>query len=426
MIDTHQEPIKVIIGGVNTGVENYDYYIDELKELTRANNMNPISEVVQNLDRPVAGTYFGTGKIDEIKYLASETSAKILVVNDELSPTQIRNLEHDTGLRVIDRTELILEIFANRAQTKQAKLQVALARAQYEIPRLHTTDDSLDQQRGGGGLSNRGSGETKLELNRRTLGKQIAFIKQELNELTASEATRRKERTKSQLPQVALVGYTNAGKSTTMNQLIEVFGGNNEFQKSTKQVFEKDMLFATLDTNVRRINLPNNFDFLLSDTVGFVSNLPHKLVESFKATLQEAVDADLLVQVVDYSDPNYKEMIKTTNDVLKEIGVDHKPMIVGFNKADKTDHPYPEIDGNDIYYSAKDEKSIKMLSDLIVTKVFDNYQNLTLELPLSAGKEIAYLHANAQVIKEDYQDDKLVIEVKLDPIDANRFEKFSK
>lgn len=424
MIDTHQEKTKVIVAGVNTGVDNYDYYMNELKELAAANNMEVVAEVVQNLDRPVAGTYFGTGKIDEIKNLASETGAVSLVVNDELSPTQIRNLEKETKIRLVDRTELILEIFANRAQTKQAKLQVSLARAQYELPRLHTTDDALDQQRGGGGLSNRGAGETKLELNRRTLGKQIAFIKQELKEITASEATRRKERTKSQLPQVALVGYTNAGKSTTMNNLIQVFGGNNEVQKSQKQVFEKDMLFATLDTNVRRINLPNNFSFLLSDTVGFVSNLPHKLVESFKATLQEAVDADLLVQVVDFSDPNFATMIKTTNEVLAEIGVAQKPMILAFNKADKTTHPYPEIDGNDIYYSARDEKSIKMLSDLIVAKVFDNYEDLTLELPLSSGKEIAYLHANAQVVEEDYQDDKLVIHVKLDPIDAKRFEKF--
>ena len=381
--------------------------------------MEVVGQSYQNAESIVAGTYFGVGKINEIRTMAQGLKAKVLVLNDELTPVQIRNLEKLTKMRVIDRTELILEIFASRARTKQAKLQVQLARLQYELPRLHPSENNLDQQRGGG-FANRGAGESKLEMNRRTIGKQISAIKKELKAVASQEEIKSARRNQSRIPKVALVGYTNAGKSTTMNGLLKEFSKEG----SDKEVFVKNMLFATLDTSVRRIDLKDNFSFILSDTVGFISKLPHNLVESFKATLQETKDADLLINVVDASDPNMVQMIRTTQNVLDEIGVKGIPMITAYNKADKTDRNYPQIEGSDILYSAIDPKSIKLLADLITKRVFSNYEKLNLNLPLSAGKELAYLHENAQVLSENYEEDGVHIEANIAPDDQSRFEKY--
>ncbi len=410
---------KAYIAGVNLNDPNFDYYMTELANLTEADNMEVVGQSYQNAESIVAGTYFGVGKINEIRTMAQGLKAKVLVLNDELTPVQIRNLEKLTKMRVIDRTELILEIFASRARTKQAKLQVQLARLQYELPRLHPSENNLDQQRGGG-FANRGAGESKLEMNRRTIGKQISAIKKELKAVASQEEIKSARRNQSRIPKVALVGYTNAGKSTTMNGLLKEFSKEG----SDKEVFVKNMLFATLDTSVRRIDLKDNFSFILSDTVGFISKLPHNLVESFKATLQETKDADLLINVVDASDPNMVQMIRTTQNVLNEIGVKGIPMITAYNKADKTDRNYPQIEGSDILYSAIDSKSIKMLADLITKRVFSNYEKLNLNLPLSAGKELAYLHENAQVLSENYEEDGVHIEANIAPDDQSRFEKY--
>lgn len=404
---------------MNLNDPNFDYYMTELANLTEADNMEVVGQSYQNAESIVAGTYFGVGKINEIRTMAQGLKAKVLVLNDELTPVQIRNLEKLTKMRVIDRTELILEIFASRARTKQAKLQVQLARLQYELPRLHPSENNLDQQRGGG-FANRGAGESKLEMNRRTIGKQISAIKKELKAVASQEEIKSARRNQSRIPKVALVGYTNAGKSTTMNGLLKEFSKEG----SDKEVFVKNMLFATLDTSVRRIDLKDNFSFILSDTVGFISKLPHNLVESFKATLQETKDADLLINVVDASDPNMVQMIRTTQNVLDEIGVKGIPMITAYNKADKTDRNYPQIEGSDILYSAIDPKSIKLLADLITKRVFSNYEKLNLNLPLSAGKELAYLHENAQVLSENYEEDGVHIEANIAPDDQGRFEKY--
>lgn len=416
MIDNQPKKTKAYIAGVNLNDPNFDYYMTELANLTEADNMEVVGQSYQNAESIVAGTYFGVGKINEIRTMAQGLKAKVLVLNDELTPVQIRNLEKLTKMRVIDRTELILEIFASRARTKQAKLQVQLARLQYELPRLHPSENNLDQQRGGG-FANRGAGESKLEMNRRTIGKQISAIKKELKAVASQEEIKSARRNQSRIPKVALVGYTNAGKSTTMNGLLTKEG-------SDKEVFVKNMLFATLDTSVRRIDLKDNFSFILSDTVGFISKLPHNLVESFKATLQETKDADLLINVVDASDPNMVQMIRTTQNVLDEIGVKGIPMITAYNKADKTDRNYPQIEGSDILYSAIDPKSIKLLADLITKRVFSNYEKLNLNLPLSAGKELAYLHENAQVLSENYEEDGVHIEANIAPDDQSRFEKY--
>ena len=421
MIDNIPRKTKAFIAGANLNDPNFDYYMNELANLTEAANMEVVGQARQNEEHIIAGTYFGLGKINEIKDMAHGLKAKVLILNDELTPVQIRNLEKLTKLRVIDRTELILEIFSKRARTKQAKLQVQLARLQYELPRLHPSENTLDQQRGnggstGGGFANRGAGESKLELNRRTIGKQISIIKRELQTIDKQEQIKAKRRNQNHILKVALVGYTNAGKSTTMNGLLKEFS-----KHSDKQVFVKNMLFATLDTNVRRIDLENNFSFILSDTVGFISKLPHNLIESFKATLQEVKDADLLINVVDASDPNMIQMIRTTQNVLKEIGVKNTPMITAYNKADKSQRNYPQIEGSGILYSAVDTKSIETLADLITKRIFSNYKKINLLLPLSAGKILSYLHENAQVLKESYQNDGVHIAVRLSPREQAQF-----
>lgn len=421
MIDNTPRKTKAFIAGANLNDPNFDYYMSELANLTEAANMEVVGQARQNEEHIIAGTYFGLGKINEIKDMAHGLKAKVLILNDELTPVQIRNLEKLTKLRVIDRTELILEIFSKRARTKQAKLQVQLARLQYELPRLHPSENTLDQQRGnggstGGGFANRGAGESKLELNRRTIGKQISIIKRELQAIDKQEQIKAKRRNQNHIPKVALVGYTNAGKSTTMNGLLKEFS-----KHSDKQVFVKNMLFATLDTNVRRIDLENNFSFILSDTVGFISKLPHNLIESFKATLQEVKDADLLINVVDASDPNMIQMIRTTQNVLKEIGVKNTPMITAYNKADKSQRNYPQIEGSGILYSAVDTKSIETLADLITKRIFSNYKKINLLLPLSAGKILSYLHENAQILKESYQNDGVHIAVRLSPREQAQF-----
>ena len=421
MIDNTPRKTKAFIAGANLNDPNFDYYMSELANLTEAANMEVVGQARQNEEHIIAGTYFGLGKINEIKDMAHGLKAKVLILNDELTPVQIRNLEKLTKLRVIDRTELILEIFSKRARTKQAKLQVQLARLQYELPRLHPSENTLDQQRGnggstGGGFANRGAGESKLELNRRTIGKQISIIKRELQAIDKQEQIKAKRRNQNHIPKVALVGYTNAGKSTTMNGLLKEFS-----KHSDKQVFVKNMLFATLDTNVRRIDLENNFSFILSDTVGFISKLPHNLIESFKATLQEVKDADLLINVVDATDPNIIQMIRTTQNVLNEIGVKNTPMITAYNKADKSQRNYPQIEGSGILYSAVDTKSIETLADLITKRIFSNYKKINLLLPLSAGKILSYLHENAQVLKESYQNDGVHIAVRLSPREQAQF-----
>ena len=306
-METTEKPEKVLVTGISMHKDDFNYTMHELAELARGNGMDVVGEVRQNIEKPYLGTYFGHGKIREIKALAAEKDATTIIVNNELTPSQINNLEKLLGTHIIDRTELILQIFAMRAHTKQAKTQVEIAQLQYQLPRLHPSANNLDQQRNGG-MSNRGLGETQLELDRRVIQKRISHLRQVIKETEKEQRIQKAQRKRHALPTVALVGYTNAGKSTTMNGLLRLFNKDSEH----KQVFEKNMLFATLDTSVREITLPSHRHFLLSDTVGFVSNLPHNLVESFKATLAEAAEADLLVQVVDYADPNYPDMMATT------------------------------------------------------------------------------------------------------------------
>ncbi|CAM3108888.1 GTPase HflX [Lactiplantibacillus plajomi] len=416
---------EVIIAGMSKTVPNYAYAMSELEALVEANNMHAALRIDQGLEKPNPATFFGKGKVVEIKELAESHDLNVMVINADLTPSQVRNLEEQTGVQIIDRTGLILEIFGNRARSKEAKLQVKIAQLQYQLPRLRTSiSNRLDQQAGaaaggGGGFTNRGSGETQLELNRRTIQDRISHAKHELKELNKDEEVRRAQRDRAGLPNVALVGYTNSGKSTTMNGLVKLFGKGED-----KQVFEKDMLFATLDTSIRQLTFPDNKQLLLSDTVGFVSDLPHNLINAFRSTLSEAANADLLIQVIDYADPHYKEMMATTEKTLKEIGVHDVPMIYAFNKADLTEADYPNQQEDQLIYAAKDEASLQALTKMIKAKVFKDYVTTTLLIPFSDGDVVAYLNDHANILKTDYLADGTQLKVELNSVDAQRYAKY--
>ncbi|MCT3072678.1 GTPase HflX [Leuconostoc citreum] len=424
---TNQGQRRVFLIGLSTNASNIDYELEELANLAKANQLIPEIIFSQKLERPNPATYFGKGKVDELAEAVKTYDVDMIVANDELSPSQIRNLEKVTQATVLDRTGLILDIFAQRAQTKAAKLQVQLARLQYQLPRLRTSMSvSLDQQTGagGGGFTSRGSGETKLEESRRRITSQMVHIRQELADLSKGEDTRSARRTANNLPNVALVGYTNAGKSTLMNRLLARFGIGTE-SDDTKQVFEKDMLFATLNTTVRQLTLPDKTQFLLSDTVGFVSKLPHNLVAAFKSTLQEAAQADLLLQVVDISDPHYKDMMTTTENTLREVGITNIPMVTVYNKADKTTLNYPDVSGeNAITLSALEAASQDALITLIQKHVFKDNETVTLHIPFDQGAVQAKLAANHTFIAENYDDSGTLLTVELSQLELEQFKKY--
>ena len=424
-MDTNiQTDEPVIITGLNTGQDDYDYSMVELAELAQANHMDVVERVDQVIDRPNPGTYFGKGKVDEIRDVAVANHVNTIITNDELTPSQLRNLEQETECKILDRTALILEIFANRAQTKEAKIQVQIAELQYRLPRLQTSaSERLDQQTGGGsGFTNRGAGETKLEMDRRTIQHHISHLRQELAAIDKSEKTKRKLRSKSAIPTAALVGYTNSGKSTIMNGLVRKYGTAEE-----KTVFEKNMLFATLDTSVRQLTLPDQKRFLLSDTVGFVSKLPTHLVESFKSTLAEAANADLLIQVSDYSDPHYEQMMQTTERTLKQIGIENIPIINVFNKADKTEIEFPVLEGDDqVVISARQGESLDLLVDVIKKHLFKDYVTANLLIPFTDGHVVSYLNEHTNILDTEYQNDGTLLTVEMSLKDYNRFNKYEK
>jgi len=415
------EKTRVIVAGVSHLQPDFEYTMQELAALVEANNMEVADTIVQNVNSVSGKTYFGAGKVTEIKEIANADDVQIIVLNDELTPSQIRNLEKETKLSFMDRTELILQVFSNRAQTRQAKLQVEIAKLKYQLPRIHPSGNPLDQQSASGGLANRGAGESKLELDRRVIRKRITALRNDLKTVDKTVDVQSRRRTNTSLPLVSLVGYTNAGKSTTMNGILNF----NKEDSADRKVFEKDMLFATLDTSVRRIDLEDNSSFLLSDTVGFVSKLPHNLVESFKTTLKEAQDADLLIQVIDVSDEHWKNMIEVTEKTLKEVGVVDKPMIYAFNKADlKEGQQFPTIEGDNIYYSAIDKDSIAKLVDLIKLKVFSNYKQAELLIPYNEQKVAEEILKNSQVITKEFTNDGSLIKANLSPDELEKFNKY--
>ncbi len=411
---------KAIVIGVNyrSQEDNFENLIKELKRLVIACNIKVVGEITQNLDHINNTHYVGKGKTEELKSLLDFTNADIVIANDELSASQIRTLEDKLGVKVIDRTMLILEIFSQRAKTREAKLQVEMARLQYMLPRLFGQKD-YDRQGGGAGLINRGSGETKLELDRRKIEDKISNIKQELKALVSQRGIQRKRRKKSGIPVVSLVGYTNAGKSTIMNKMVEMSNSSPD-----KQVFEKDMLFATLETSVREITLPDNKSFLLTDTVGFINKLPHHLVKAFRSTLEEVVEADLIIHVIDYSDPQYEKFIVVTNETLKEIGVNNIPVIYALNKADLTGADFPNVVNDRIYLSAKEKIGITELNQLISNHIFNDYLKCEMLIPYEEGQLISYFHENASVLTISYEEEGTMLTVECKESDYEKYQEY--
>lgn len=413
---------RAIVVGVNLKKdEHFEYGLEELHNLAEALNVEVVGEVTQNLDRVNSAHYVGKGKIDEIKAFYEEADANLVIFNDELSPSQIRNLEEALDCKVIDRTMLILDIFARRAKSKEAQMQVELAQLQYMLPRLIGLRASLGRQGGGtgGGFQNRGAGETKLELDRRKIEDQIAKIRRDLEHVKEQRVTQRKQRKKNEVPVVSIVGYTNAGKSTVMNRLLAKTG-----QLDDKQVFEKDMLFATLETSVRQIRLPDQKEFLLTDTVGFVSKLPTHLVKAFRSTLEEAREADLLLHVVDVSNEEYRYMMDVTNKTLQAVGVEDVPTLELYNKADLADITYPRVSGNSLWVSAKDGQGLDELLEMIRANIFADYKICRMLIPYERGDIVSYLNEQASVQTSEYEEEGTLLKVELKLADYERYQEF--
>ena len=345
MIETEKPRERAILIGIlyhGQDEREVEDFLEELSFLTETAGAEPVKRFIQKLDVANPRTFVGSGKIQELTLFISENKIDIAIFDDELTPSQLRNIEEVLGCRILDRTNLILDIFANRARTSHARTQVELAQYQYLLPRLTGMWTHLERQRGGIGL--RGPGETEIETDRRVIRDRVSLLKEQLKKIDTQLATQRKNRGK--MIRVSLVGYTNVGKSTIMNLL------------SKSDVFAEDKLFATLDTTVRKVVI-GNLPFLLSDTVGFIRKLPTDLIESFKSTLDEVRESDLLVHIVDISHPAFEEQIKVVNHTLKDLGVSEKPLIIVFNKIDA--FSYTVKDEDDLTPIVKDNYS---LSDL--------------------------------------------------------------
>ena len=363
--------------------------------------------------------YIGTGKVEEVCRLADTLDADLVVFDDALSPMQLRNLQKAVGKPVLDRTTLILEIFSRRAKTREAKLQVEVARLQYMLPRLVGLHDALSRQGGGSGVSNNGAGEKKLELDRRKIEHRISELQKELKEVGRERETQSKQRNASGILKVALVGYTNAGKSTLMNRML----AHCEMAEG-KKVLEKDMLFATLETTVRKIRADKNFTFLLSDTVGFISKLPHHLVKAFRSTLEEVKRADLILLVVDYHDPYYKEQLKVTQETLRELGAAHIPAIYVYNKADLCDVRIPKVAGQRIYMSAKQGIGMEELIEEIRRQAQKGYVSCRMCIPFARGEVFSYLKEQAVIERTDYTAEGIRITLRCRQADYDKYAEY--
>jgi GTP-binding protein HflX len=433
---TQTRPTRAVLVGLNTGISSSDFdrSMDELKELVKAIDIEAALTVTQSLPSPDRSTYIGSGKVEEIAASLDMFDIDLVVVDGALSPMQARNLEKALDTEVIDRTGLILQIFARRAKTREACLQVEYAQLQYMLPRLAHMRTSLSRQGGGSGrLSNKGSGEKQLELDRRRIEHRMAELRRDLEGIRKERDTQRGRRMRSGLPEVALVGYTNAGKSTILNGLIDLYGVSGS---EDKQVFEKDMLFATLDTSVRKIEPKDHRPFLLTDTVGFISDLPHDLVKAFRSTIEEAKFADLLLEVIDFSDPEYRHHMEVTQQTLKEIGAGEIPVIYVFNKSDilKDEQiesgslpiEFPRTGADRVYISAKDKTSLDALIEVIDKKFAEEETEVTLLLPYKEGAILGELNSRGLVKMTEYQEDGVLVKALLTGKDISRFEAYKK
>ena len=396
-----QKPESALLVGVDSGDFDCEESLSELAELAKTAGAEVQAKVTQKREKPDAATYIGSGRLEEIKDFCRDNETDLLIFDTELTPSQQRNIEDITGIRVIDRTELILDIFAARARSGEGKLQVELAQLKYSLPRLGGKGTSLSRL--GGGIGTRGPGETKLETDRRHIRRRIKSLEDDLEALSKRRRIARARREKDGTQTVAIVGYTNAGKSTLMNTLTQA------------GVLAEDKLFATLDPTARALTLPDGRRVMLIDTVGFIRRLPHGLVEAFKSTLEEAATATLILNVCDASSPECAEHLDATNRLLDELGCSGKPIIAVFNKCDVApDIGWLSAGLRSVKISALSGEGLDLLLEEIVKALPPTRKKVSLLLPYSMGSEAALLRSDGAVEKEEYREDGLFMTVMAD------------
>ncbi|AGK97838.1 GTPase HflX [Clostridium pasteurianum] len=400
--------------------------LEELAELARACNVQCVYSVLQKKDKMDTALYIGSGKVEEISVIRQRLSANVIIFDDELAGSQVRNLEEVLGVKVIDRTTLILEIFAKRARSREAKIQAELAQLKYRAARLMGLGSVLS--RTGGGIGTRGPGEKKLEIDRRHIRERVYDLTKELEKVRKNREIQREKRTNENIPKISLVGYTNAGKSTLRNKLCEMAAPNDSAKKES--VFEADMLFATLDVTTRAIVLPDNRIATLTDTVGFVRKLPHDLVEAFKSTLEEVIYADLLLHVIDTSNENVIKQIEAVERVLLELGAGKKPVILILNKIDKAEVSQIQYIENKyktlhiVEISAKENRNLDVLLEEICKDLPNNLKRVEYLIPYTSQSEVAYLHRNSKIYEEEFLEEGTKIVAEVDDRIYNRYLKY--
>lgn len=405
------EPEQAVLVSVDTGDFDCEVSLDELEELAFTAGAEVIARMVQKRPSPDPATFLGSGRLEELKEFCENNTVDLIIVDGELSPAQQRNIENETDVRVIDRTTLILDIFAARARSSEGKLQVELAQLKYALPRLTGKGKSLSRL--GGGIGTRGPGETKLETDRRHIRGRINRLEDDLKELEKRRSLARARRAKDGVETVAIVGYTNAGKSTLMNALTQA------------DVLVEDKLFATLDPTSRALVLPDGRHVMLIDTVGFIRRLPHNLVEAFKSTLEEVVDADVILNVCDASDPEHPEHLKVTNELLLSLGCENKPIVCVYNKADRLGGAVPfRTEKESVSISALEGRGFEELLDAVARALPPSRIRLKMLIPYSDGGSAAILRKDGIVHAEDYRADGLWFDITVDVRLADKFSQY--
>ncbi len=401
MYENKEQKERAVLAGVNTGAFDAEASIDELAELADTAGAEVLAKFIQNRESPDNAAYLGEGKLREIRDFCRQQEADLLILDDELSGIQLRNIEEITGVHAIDRTTLILDIFAGRARSREGRIQVELAQQKYRLPRLIGLGKQLSRL--GGGIGTRGPGETKLESDRRHIRRRINALEAELKALGENRARIRQRRSKNGAITAAVVGYTNVGKSTLLNLL------------TTAEVYVQDQLFATLDPTARELTLPNGQRIILVDTVGLIQRLPHQLVEAFHSTLEEAADADLILNVCDCSDPAVDRQLEVTRQLLADLGCGGISTLTVYNKIDLCPDPERFV-GNDhtVYISATKRQNIHGLLHAMETALSEKMRQVTLEIPYSEGSLLNLLRKRGRVRKEEFLEDKIRIEATVD------------
>lgn len=408
----------ILIGmewGRNDSLWTVDDSLEELKQLADTAGATVIKKFIQKRPKPDPAFFIGRGKVQELALYAQQENIDLCIFDDELSPAQQRNIESVMGIRILDRTALILDIFAQRARTNEGKLQVELAQLQYTLPRI--MGKGLMLSRLGGGIGTRGPGETKLEVDRRRIRDRIAFIKEQIEKVKAVRSLHRSKRKKNNVFEVSLVGYTNAGKSTLLNTL------------TNSDIYAKDQLFATLDTTTRQLTLPNKQEIIITDTVGFIQRLPHQLIAAFRSTLEVVTEADLLVHVIDVSHELYKEQAAAVHEVLKEIGAETKPVITVYNKIDKLppDSKLADrlaLEEDTVCISAAKKLNLESLQQMIESHLKSKVVEVTLCIPYAETAKAAQLHETANVLEQEYTENGAVMKVILPVEDLEAYNEY--